>query len=149
MPHTGGSKSIATLMDEQTKNGIGPTRTQIFILTCKKGMDGRPLDDDFAKAIEMMNEKMRNIERSTEQPLHSVSWEGDVYSQVLGNEKNGYVRGLGLGPTPSTLWGSRSSLGNIDAEESSNEVPETNGDLERVSQKSRTPSDAENTLPSH
>lgn len=50
-----------------------------------------------------------------------VSWKGDVYSQVLGNERTGYVRGLGLGPTP-VLWGSRSSLGNIDEEYSSNEV---------------------------
>ncbi|MCE5166440.1 hypothetical protein HAX54_019520, partial [Datura stramonium] len=72
-------------------------------------MDGRSLDEDSAKAIDMMNEKMRNIERST------LSWECDVYSQVLGNEK----------------------------------VPNTNCGLEHVSQTSRTPSDAENTLPSH
>ncbi|KAG5632892.1 hypothetical protein H5410_004609 [Solanum commersonii] len=58
MPHTGGSKSIATMMDEH----------------------------------------------------------------VLGNERSGYVRGLGLGPTPSSLWGSRSFLENIDEEDSSNEI---------------------------
>ncbi|XP_019239110.1 PREDICTED: uncharacterized protein LOC109219136 [Nicotiana attenuata] len=88
MPHTGGSKSIATLMDEQ----------------------------------EMINERMNNSESSTDQPPRSVAWEGDVYSQVFGNDKSGYVRGLGLGPTPSMLWGSRSSLGNIIAEDSSNEA---------------------------
>ncbi|KAK4359180.1 hypothetical protein RND71_021409 [Anisodus tanguticus] len=60
--------------------------------------------------------------------LLSVAWEGDVYSQVLGNEKSGYVCGLGLGPTPSVLWGSRSSLGNIVAEDSSNE------DVQRLEQ---------------
>ncbi|OIT06668.1 hypothetical protein A4A49_33982 [Nicotiana attenuata] len=70
---------------------------------------------------EMINEKMSNSERSTEQPPRSVAWEGDVYSQVLGNEKSGYVRGLGLGPTPFFIWGSRSSLGNIAADDSSNE----------------------------
>nr|XP_018633754.1 uncharacterized protein LOC104118083 [Nicotiana tomentosiformis] len=88
MTHTGGSKSIATLMNEQ----------------------------------EMINERMSNSERSTEQPPRSIAWEGDVYSQVLGNEKSRYVCGLGLGPTPSILWGSRSSLGNIAADDSSNEV---------------------------
>ncbi|XP_070029412.1 uncharacterized protein [Nicotiana sylvestris] len=92
MPHTGGSKSIATLMNEQAVNGIEPTRAEIFLLTHKKHKDGRPLDDDSVKTI------------------------------VLVNEKSGYVRGLGLGPTPSVLWGSRSFLGNIAADDSSNEV---------------------------
>ncbi|XP_070055886.1 uncharacterized protein [Nicotiana tomentosiformis] len=35
MPHTGGSKSIATLMNEQDVNGIEPTRAEIFLLTHK------------------------------------------------------------------------------------------------------------------
>nr|XP_009795085.1 PREDICTED: uncharacterized protein LOC104241830 [Nicotiana sylvestris]XP_009795086.1 PREDICTED: uncharacterized protein LOC104241830 [Nicotiana sylvestris]XP_009795087.1 PREDICTED: uncharacterized protein LOC104241830 [Nicotiana sylvestris]XP_009795088.1 PREDICTED: uncharacterized protein LOC104241830 [Nicotiana sylvestris] len=88
MPHTGGSKSIDTLMDEQ----------------------------------DMMNERLRDTDGSNDQPPRSVAWEGDVYSQVLENDKSGYVRGLGLGPTPSMLWGSRSSLGNIVIEDSSDEV---------------------------
>src|SRR5688572_26780297 len=70
----------------------------------------------------MINERMINNERSTYQPPHNVAWEGEVYSQVLGNEKSGYVRGLGLGPTPSLVLGSRSSVGNIVLEDSSNEV---------------------------
>ncbi|KAL3328104.1 hypothetical protein AABB24_035648 [Solanum stoloniferum] len=71
---------------------------------------------------DMINEKMSNSEGPTDQPPHRVDWKGDVYSQVLGNERSGYVRGLGLGPTPSVLWGSRSSFGNVDQEDSSNEV---------------------------
>ncbi|KAH0637694.1 hypothetical protein KY290_017147 [Solanum tuberosum] len=113
MPHTGGSKA---------ENGIEPTRAEIFLLTHKKCVDGRPLDDDSAKAIDMINERMTNNERSTDQPPQNVALEGDVYSQVLGNEKSGYVRGLGLGPTPSVLWGSKSSVENIVVEDSSNEV---------------------------
>ncbi|XP_070030606.1 uncharacterized protein LOC142166322 isoform X2 [Nicotiana tabacum] len=129
MPHTGRSKSIATLMNEQAVNGIEPMREEIFLLTHKKRKDGRPLDDDSVKTIEMINERMSNSERSTEQPHRSAAREGDVYSQVLGNEKSGYVRGLGLGPTPSVLWGSRSSLENIIANDSSNEV------IQRLEQK--------------
>ena len=53
----------------------------------------------------MMKEKLSNGETSEEQSHDNVAWEGDVYSQVLGNEKSCYVRGLGLGPTPSLLWG--------------------------------------------
>ncbi|XP_070004611.1 uncharacterized protein [Nicotiana sylvestris] len=50
-PHTGGSKSIATLMNEQAVNGIEPTRVEIFLLTHKKRKDGRLLDDDSVKTI--------------------------------------------------------------------------------------------------
>lgn len=41
---------------------------------------------------------------------------------MLENEKNGYVRGLGLGPTPSLLWGGKSSLQNITVDGLSNEA---------------------------
>ncbi|OIT22917.1 hypothetical protein A4A49_33804 [Nicotiana attenuata] len=70
----------------------------------------------------MLNERLSNNERSNDQSPRGVAWEGDVYSQVLGNDKSGYIRGLGLGPTPSLLWGSKSSLESIVAENSSNEV---------------------------
>nr|XP_016507842.1 PREDICTED: uncharacterized protein LOC107825493 [Nicotiana tabacum] len=122
MPHIGGSKSIATLMDEQAKNGIEPTRTETLILTHKKVRMVDYWMRSLAKAVDMMNERLRDTDESNDQPPCSVAWEGDVYSQVLGNDKSGYVRGLGLGPTPSVLWGSRSSLENIVIEDSSDEV---------------------------
>lgn len=122
MPHTRGSKSIATLMDEQAANGIEPTRAKIFLLTHKKRADGRPLDDDSAKVIDIINEKMGTCEGSTNQPPHRVAWKGDIYSQVLGNERSGYVRGLGLGPAPSVLWDSRSFVKDTDEKDLSNEV---------------------------
>ncbi|OIT19098.1 hypothetical protein A4A49_59591, partial [Nicotiana attenuata] len=70
----------------------------------------------------MINERTNNSESSIDQPPRVVAWEGDVYSQVFGNDKSGYVRGLGLGPTPFGLWGSRSSVENIVGEDSSNEA---------------------------
>ncbi|XP_075086613.1 uncharacterized protein LOC107817705 isoform X1 [Nicotiana tabacum] len=72
--------------------------------------------------LTLMKEKLSNGETSHEQPHGSVAWEGDVYSQVLGNEKSGNVRGLGLGPTPSLLWGGKSSLQNITDDGLSNEA---------------------------
>ncbi|KAL5133681.1 hypothetical protein HKD37_03G006971 [Glycine soja] len=113
MPHTGGSKSIGTLMNEKAKDGIEPTRAEVFILTHKERKDGRPLDAESIKTLDLIQEKLCNGETSNEQDLDSVAWEGDVYSQVLGSERSGYIRGLGLGPTPSLLWGDKFSLGNI------------------------------------
>ncbi|XP_060214215.1 uncharacterized protein LOC132641297 isoform X3 [Lycium barbarum] len=122
MPHTGGSKSIATLMNEKAIDGIEPTRAEVYILTHTKRKDGRPLDEESSNTVDMMQENLSNNETPYEQPHGSVAWEGDVYSQVLGNEKSGYVRGLGLGPTPSLLWGSKSSLRNVVADGLSNEA---------------------------
>lgn len=113
MPHTGGSKSIGTLMSEKAKDGIEPTRAEVFILTHKKRKDGRPIDEESIKVLDQMQEKLSNEETSYEQHLDSVAWEGDVFSQVLGSERSGYIRGVGLGPTPSLLWGNKSSLGNM------------------------------------
>ncbi|KAG5605875.1 hypothetical protein H5410_027367 [Solanum commersonii] len=70
---------------------------------------------------EMINKRIHNNERSTDQPPHNVAWEGDVYSQVLGNEKYGYVHGLGLGPTPSVLWSKDSSNEVVRTKEKQNE----------------------------
>ncbi|MCE3215689.1 hypothetical protein HAX54_003205 [Datura stramonium] len=73
MPHTGGSKSIATLMDEKVENGIEPTRAQVFILTHKPRKDGRPLNEESAKTIDTINEKLSNSEGSNEQPPLSIA----------------------------------------------------------------------------
>ncbi|MED6125934.1 hypothetical protein PIB30_073317 [Stylosanthes scabra] len=89
MPHTGGSKSIATLMDE----------------------------------LELIEERLRNDQhQSNEQSNNDVAWEGDLYSQVLGSDKSGYVRGLGLGPTPSLLWGNKASFGKFASDILANEI---------------------------
>ncbi|XP_057426165.1 uncharacterized protein LOC130719563 [Lotus japonicus] len=122
IPHTGGSKSIGTLMDEQAKDGIEPTRAEVFILTHKKRKDGRPLDEESSKTVDMIQEKLNNERTSTEQSDGSVAWEGDVYTQVFGPEKSGYIRGLGLGPTPSILWGNKSLSGNISRSNMSNDM---------------------------
>lgn len=69
-----------------------------------------------------MKEKLSNGKTHEEQSNGRVAWKGDVHSQVLGNEKSGYFNGLGLGPTPSMLWGSKSFLQNDVVESLCNEV---------------------------
>ncbi|XP_020963965.1 uncharacterized protein LOC110265345 [Arachis ipaensis] len=104
MPHTGGSKSIATLMDELAKDGIEPSRAEIFLKIHKRRKDGRPLDEESTKAVELIEEKLNNGKLSNEESINGVAWKGDVYSQVLGSDRSGYERGLGLGQTPFLLW---------------------------------------------
>ncbi|KAJ1391691.1 putative transposase, Ptta/En/Spm, plant [Sesbania bispinosa] len=70
----------------KAKDGVEPTRAEVFILTHKKRKDGRPLDEESAKALDILQEKLSNGERSDEQPPSGVAWEGDVFSQVLGSE---------------------------------------------------------------
>ncbi|XP_057417491.1 uncharacterized protein LOC130711771 isoform X2 [Lotus japonicus] len=124
MPHTGGSKSIGTLMDEKAKDGIEPTLAEVFMLTHKKRKDGRPLDEESAKTVDVIQEKLNNEGTINEQSDGSVAWEGDVYTQVFGPERSGYIRGLGLGPTPSQLWGSKSLSRNISMDNIEQEMKE-------------------------
>ncbi|KAF5745498.1 hypothetical protein HS088_TW07G01085 [Tripterygium wilfordii] len=104
MAHTAGSKSFARLMAEKAKDGVEPSRAQIFIETHKDRKDGRPIDQESARRVEIMLEKLSQTPDSIEQPPESVAWEGDVYSQVMGPERNGRMRGVGLGPTVTSLW---------------------------------------------
>ncbi|KAK6773842.1 hypothetical protein RDI58_029081 [Solanum bulbocastanum] len=89
----------------RTIDKIDPTRAKVYILSHTKCKDCRPLNEESPNTINMMKEKFSNGETSEEKSLVSVACKGDMYSQVLENEKSGYVYGLGLGPTPSLLWG--------------------------------------------
>ncbi|XP_020967536.1 uncharacterized protein LOC110266842 [Arachis ipaensis] len=103
------------------KDGIEPLRAEIFLKIHKRRKDGRPLDEESAKAVELIEENWNNGELSNEESNNGVAWEGDVYSQVLGSDRSGYVRGLGLGPTP-LLWGNKSSYGKFASDAFANEV---------------------------
>ncbi|TKY55804.1 transposase, Ptta/En/Spm, plant [Spatholobus suberectus] len=131
MPYTRRSKSIGTLMAEKAKDGIEPTRVEVFILTHRKRKDGRPLDEKSTKIMDMMQVKLNEGETSNKQPTGSVAWERDVYSQIWGGERGGYIYGLGLSPTPSQLWGIKSFVENNLASNISNKA------VQRLEQKVR------------
>ena len=57
-----------------------------------------------------MQEKLSNDQHNNKESRDSVAWDSDIYSQVMGAERAGQVRGLGLGPTPSRLWGKGSAI---------------------------------------
>ncbi|GAB4832205.1 hypothetical protein Ancab_006238 [Ancistrocladus abbreviatus] len=52
-----------------------------------------------------MQEKLAQQHDKSQNSQGSVAWEGDAFSQVMGKEKQGRVRGLGLGPTPTEILG--------------------------------------------
>ncbi|MQL99172.1 hypothetical protein Taro_031893 [Colocasia esculenta] len=62
-----------------------------------------------AQSASTSKEQIRDIkltqQSSTSSSIASV---GDAYEQVMGRDRTGRVRGIGTGPTPKSLWGSRS-----------------------------------------
>ena len=61
----------------------------------------------------MINEKLSQLPGGKEVTNGNVAWEGDVYSQVMnkviGHERRGRVRGLGLGPSSLASFSSTQS----------------------------------------
>ncbi|KAG1368040.1 putative ovule protein [Cocos nucifera] len=92
MAHIARSKSFAHLMAKKAKDGVEPLRVEIFIETHKQRKDGRPIDSESAQKIE----KLSNNQHNDEEFRDNVAWDGDIYSQEMGVERAGQVRGLGL-----------------------------------------------------
>ncbi|XP_038680406.1 uncharacterized protein LOC119981387 [Tripterygium wilfordii] len=100
--HTAGTKSFARVAAEMTKiDGVAPSRAKLFIKTHTR-KDGSILTEDTREKIQKIEEKITqdpNVGISNED---DIGWsKDDVYSEVFGDERNGRVRGLGHGPTPS------------------------------------------------
>ncbi|MQL99898.1 hypothetical protein Taro_032625 [Colocasia esculenta] len=82
---------------------IGATldRGDLFIRTRIKKAGG-PVNEESAAMIE----KIQDIKLT--QQSSSIASVGDAYEQVMGRDRTGRVCGIGTGPTPKSLWGSRS-----------------------------------------
>uniref|UniRef100_A0A3Q7GIY2 Uncharacterized protein n=1 Tax=Solanum lycopersicum TaxID=4081 RepID=A0A3Q7GIY2_SOLLC len=83
MAHTGGSKSMATLMNEQAIDGIEPTRAKIYILTHTKCRDGRPLDEESSSAFD---EEMTLKRKNQEMLILELSWMRQVMWKYASTE---------------------------------------------------------------
>ncbi|MQM01266.1 hypothetical protein Taro_034018 [Colocasia esculenta] len=77
-------------------------RSELFIVTHTR-KDGIPVNSECAVAIEKIQALKQS--QSSASSSQTVASKYDIYSQVLGEDKPGRVRGLGTRPTPSTLWG--------------------------------------------
>ncbi|KAM0861893.1 hypothetical protein ACQ4PT_045591 [Festuca glaucescens] len=96
--HTAGSKSFARVDTEMTEElKRRPRRDEIFIRT-HTHKSGVPQKGSVATIAKLQEEAGKHPEL-----LEKIMKEGDLFAHVCGKEKNGYVRGVGLGPTPSDL----------------------------------------------
>ncbi|KAB1211833.1 hypothetical protein CJ030_MR5G010038 [Morella rubra] len=106
--HTGGSRSFARHAYEMEKEKQVAIDRAVLYKAVHSRSDGTPMNADAAEKIRQIEEILCN-ESATSQPSRQSRTEGtinwspsDAYAQVLGPERHGRIRGVGLGPTPSS-----------------------------------------------
>ncbi|MQL73767.1 hypothetical protein Taro_006113, partial [Colocasia esculenta] len=86
------------------KTGATLDRGDLFIRTRMKKAGG-PINDESAAMIDKIRDIKLTQQSTTSSSIASV---GDAYEQVMGWDRTGRIHGIGTGPTPKSLWGSRS-----------------------------------------
>ncbi|KAL2340381.1 hypothetical protein Fmac_008321 [Flemingia macrophylla] len=101
VPHTGGSKSIACKKDEMEQElGRKVSRGEVWIAT-HKHTNGDLVNDE-AREI---SEKIQTYKSNTSSLSQDISTQ-DSLAHALGSQEHcGCVRGMGLGPCPSRVFG--------------------------------------------
>ncbi|XP_072080999.1 uncharacterized protein [Arachis hypogaea] len=100
--HTGGSKSLARLREEESeRQGRTVSRGELYLLTHKR-TNGSYIHDA-ARAIGERNEAIDQGDESSR-----LLSQNDSLAQALEKERPGKVRGMGLGPTSSQVFGMNS-----------------------------------------
>ncbi|KAF8413443.1 hypothetical protein HHK36_001426 [Tetracentron sinense] len=116
--HTGGTKSFACHRDEETRSrtdGSIPSRVDMYFRTHLR-KDGTA-------------SKFRELLALSSQDGSSSFVGDDIYTQVMGPERHGRVRGYGLGLTPTSVFGSTSSQSRGHYEEMRTRLDEQMEDL--------------------
>lgn len=88
----------------QSVNGVEPSRAHVYADTHKdRKTRPTPMDKKSKQAVDMIKEKLSQLPGGKEVTNGNVALEGDVFSQVMkevvGEERRGQVRGLGLVPS--------------------------------------------------
>lgn len=97
--HRTGSKSHACITTEmEQEKGYAPRRDEVFVKTHKK-KDGSVLNAETTKVLKDIDTAIEEHPELLEKSIN----QGDILTHVLGSERNGYVRGVGLGPSASSL----------------------------------------------
>ncbi|XP_020999535.1 uncharacterized protein LOC110281544 [Arachis duranensis] len=124
--HIGGSKSLARRREEESEQeGRIVSRGELWIKVHKRS-DGSYINDETRE----IGERLLEIEQEHESSR--VLSQNDSLAQVFGREKPGRVRGVGLGPTPSQLFGTnlRPSVNRVLEEETQRKLNELQTELE-------------------
>ncbi|KAB1205672.1 hypothetical protein CJ030_MR7G017844 [Morella rubra] len=102
--HTEGSRSFVRHTYEMEKEKqIAIDRTVLY-KTVHSRSYGTPMNVDAAEKIEILcNESATSQPSRQSRTEGTINWSpSDAYAQVLGPEQHGRIRGVGLGPTPSS-----------------------------------------------
>ncbi|KAM0822511.1 hypothetical protein ACQ4PT_071448 [Festuca glaucescens] len=98
--HTSGSKSHARVAAEMHKEkGYAPRRDEVFVRTHISKRDETTMTAETSKVIKDIDTAIEEHPELLEKSIQ----QGDILSHVLGKERNGYVRCVGLGPTAGSL----------------------------------------------
>ncbi|MQL75329.1 hypothetical protein Taro_007709 [Colocasia esculenta] len=74
----------------------------------REDLQGKRIHID-AQSASTSKDKIRDIKLMQQSSTSSsIASMGDTYKQVLGRDRTRRVRGIGTGPTPKSLWGTRS-----------------------------------------
>ncbi|XP_034692308.1 uncharacterized protein LOC117919278 [Vitis riparia] len=82
----------------------------MFALTHTR-KDGTPVDDHSKKIMDQFQQLLSQPEgtsSSTSASSGASTYVDEIYTQVMGPERHGRVRGYGFGPTPTSIFGSTS-----------------------------------------
>ncbi|XP_020080552.1 uncharacterized protein LOC109704196 isoform X2 [Ananas comosus] len=106
-------KVLEDIVRDQWISLVNFWKTETAKLRSEKNKRSRTLQEtthtagtkSFARvAAEMADLQSKIIENQESSNSHGrVAWEGDAYSDVIGKDKYGYMRGVGLAPSPSEL----------------------------------------------
>eukprot|EP00261_Vitis_vinifera_P029041 XP_010663468.1 PREDICTED: uncharacterized protein LOC100244921 isoform X2 [Vitis vinifera] len=116
--HTSGSKSYAQIRYEQAQkkeDRSEPNRIEMFALTHTR-KDGTPVDDHSKEIMDQFQQLLSQPEGTSSSTSASSgastsvasTYVDEIYTQVMGPERHGRVRGYGFGPTPTSIFGSTS-----------------------------------------
>ncbi|GKV53424.1 hypothetical protein SLEP1_g59951 [Rubroshorea leprosula] len=133
--HTSGSKSFVRVEDELNEAaGSNVGRIKVYEVTHTR-TNGSYLDPEIPVLLEKARAK--KAERSGTQSTDSYQEDLEIMSEVLGNERPGRVRGLGLGPTPTRVFSPRVSTIHTDEEfeKLQREVVEQRGMIQSLHEK--------------
>ncbi|XP_034679526.1 uncharacterized protein LOC117909578 [Vitis riparia] len=92
-----------------------PNRIEMFALTHTR-KDGTPIDDHSKEIMDQFQQLLSQPEGTSSSTSASSgastsvasTYVDEIYTQVMGPERHGRVRGYGFGPTPTSIFGSTS-----------------------------------------
>ncbi|OMO69160.1 Transposase, Ptta/En/Spm, plant [Corchorus olitorius] len=106
-PHTIGSKSFARKKYEMVQENEKPIGAVAFYFATHQHKNGNLVDDEASSVMEKAMKELTDMNVSIDSTSENdISLQQVAMSRVRGKEHSGRVRGLGLGPTPTQVFGS-------------------------------------------